>query len=405
MLTVAEAFAAIVAEVQPLPVQHVPLAEALGLVLAQDAIADVDSPPFDKSLMDGYAVRSADLQAGHATLTVIEEVVAGQVAVKKVGAGEATRIMTGAPIPAGADAVVPVEQTRLDGDGRSGTVVIETTSVKPGRNILPRAASVRAGARVLPAGRRLRAQELGALAELGHGTIRVHRRPRAAVLATGDELVPVSEIPGPGQIRNSNETMLAAQLQKAGCQSVPLGIARDNLVSLREKIEAGLKYDLLLLSGGVSAGKLDLVPHVLAEFGVREVFHKVRIKPGQPLWFGKHVTDGHPCAVFGLPGNPVSSMVCCELFARTAVRRMMGIDPAVPHPVRAKLSVEHFNGGNRPTYHPAHLEYVAGTATVRPVPWIGSADLCATIEANAMALFPNGDTMYSAGTLMDVFPW
>jgi molybdopterin molybdotransferase len=420
MLTVAEALAAIVAEVEPLPVQHVPLDEALGLVLAQDAIADLDSPPFDKALMDGYAVRAADLADGRGELHVVEEIVAGQVAARSVGPREAIRIMTGAPIPKGADAVVAVEQTQTGSGSRSDQVTIETTPVAAGRNILGRGASVRAGARVLAAGRLLRSQELGALAELGKGSIRVHRRPRAAVLATGDELVPVHEVPGPGQIRNSNETMLVAQLQQAGCQSARLGIARDNLVSLREKIAEGLKYDLLLLSGGVSAGKLDLVPHVLAEFGVRQVFHKVRMKPGQPLWFGiydakKPASSETPgfsltppegrCAVFGLPGNPVSSMVCCDLFARTAVRRMMGLEPAVPQPVRAKLAAEHFCGGNRPTYHPARLEYTEGLATVKVVPWIGSADLCATVGANATVLFPAGETTYAAGTLLDVFPW
>jgi molybdopterin molybdotransferase len=180
---------------------------------------------------------------------------------------------------------------------------------------------------------------------------------------------------------------------------------------------------MLLLSGGVSAGKLDLVPEVLAEMGVREIFHKVRVKPGQPVWFGvmdarlddgkkseggRSLTSmpaGTPCCVFGLPGNPVSSMVCCELFARTAVRRLMGIEPATPKAVRSRLLRDHFNGGTRPTYHPAWWEQVESGAVVDPVKWVGSSDLSATVEANAMALFPEGGRMYSAGTMLDVFLW
>ena len=182
---------------------------------------------------------------------------------------------------------------------------------------------------------------------------------------------------------------------------------------MREKINWGLAYDVLLLSGGVSAGKLDLVPSVLAEAGVRQVFHKVRVKPGQPIWFGVLETPGSgrmasaagPCCVFGLPGNPVSSMVCCELFVRTAIRHIMGIEPAAPVPLRGRLTRDHFNGGNRPTYHPARWELTETGAIVEPVPWIGSADLCATVEANAMVLFPEGDRIYSAGTVVDVYLW
>jgi molybdopterin molybdotransferase len=237
--------------------------------------------------------------------------------------------------------------------------------------------------------------------------------------------------------------MLTAQLRQMGAVPIPLGVARDDRDELRQAVRRGLECDMLLLSGGVSAGKLDLVPEVLADLGVREVFHKVRVKPGQPVWFG--ILDGcgrspegsgrspdgcgrspdrattepiaassplvaggqrrSPCCVFGLPGNPVSSMVCCELFARTAVRRLMGIEPATPQGLKAKLLRDHFNGGNRPTYHPARWELTESGAVVEPVKWVGSSDLSATVEANAMALFPEGGRMYSAGTTLDVFLW
>jgi molybdopterin molybdotransferase len=317
-----------------------------------------------------------------------------------------------------------VEETRLNEDDSGAVHVrIETIPVAAGRNILKQGESTRRGTRVLAAGRPLRPQEIGALAELGKDTVAVYSRPDVGVLATGDELVPCHRIPGPGQIRNSNEAMLVAQLRQMGAIPVALGVARDDRDELRQSIRRGLACDVMLLSGGVSAGKLDLVPDVLAELGVREVFHKVRVKPGQPVWFGVMdppsagggTSDGGlpqtneparlPCYVFGLPGNPVSSMVCCELFARTAVRRLMGIEPAALPGLRARLLRDHFNSGNRPTYHPAKWELTESGAVVEPVKWVGSSDLSATVEANAMALFPEGGRMYSAGTTLDVFLW
>lgn len=409
MLSVPEALAILVERVERPAAAELPLEATVGLVLAENIVSDIDSPPFDKALMDGYAVRSADVKTPTVHLRVGEEVLAGQVPRRCVGPGEATRIMTGAPLPEGADAVVPVEHSRLEGED---VVVLNTTATDPGRNVLRRGASVRTGQVVLKAGAELRPQQMGALAELGRHRVAVYPRPRVAVLATGDELVPVAERPGPGQIRNSNETMLTAQLKFAGAEPLPLGIARDTREDLREKISRGLQADVLLLSGGVSAGKLDLVPSVLRELGVEEVFHKVRVKPGQPLWFGvtelpRQSTEARPgerCYVFGLPGNPVSSMVCCEVFVRTVLRRLMGIEPAEPQPMRAVLTEGHFNRGDRPTYHPARMSATANGLTVAPVPWIGSADLCATSGANAMALFSE-DKQYLVGDVVDVFAW
>jgi molybdopterin molybdotransferase len=371
--------------------------------------------------MDGYAVRSADVSSGRARLRVVEEVSAGQVPQRPVSAGEATRIMTGAPIPSGADAVVPVEHTHMSDGVSNGTdVAIETGPTIAGRNVLRQGESTRKGSRVLAAGRQIRPQEIGCLAELGKETVDVYSRPRVAVLATGDELVPVSEVPGPGQIRNSNEAMLVAQLCRLGADPIPLGVARDDRDELVRRIVRGLECDALILSGGVSAGKLDLVPAVLAEAGVRQIFHKVRVKPGQPVWFGvlERLAEGRAEAfrernphcprrsyVFGLPGNPVSSMVCCELFVQTAIRRLMGIEPAPPTFWRARLTKDHFNGGNRPTYHPARWEWTETGPLVEPVPWVGSADLSATAQANSLALFPEGERTYPAGTMLDVYLW
>ncbi len=402
MLTVEAALAHILKEVTPFSCAHLPIRETLGLTLAEDVRSDIDSPPFDKSLMDGFAIRAEDLADGSATLDVIEEVTAGIVPQKQVGLGQATQIMTGAPLPKGADTVVRVEDSSLDADGT--WVTLRVDSLAKGTAVLLRGASMRCGDCIVPAGTALTPQILGSLAEAGQGELAVRRRPRVAILTTGDELVPVEQRPGPGQIRNSNEVMLSAQVERAGGVPVPLGIARDERADLGAKIRGGLDADVLLLSGGVSAGKLDLVPSELQAAGVRQVFHKIRMKPGKPLWFGTHhdeQTDQH-CWVFGLPGNPVSSMVCFELFVRTAVRRLMGVLREQPCVSRAALTVEHSMRSDRPVYHPARLHSKGARLVVAPLQWRGSADLRATVDANALIHFPAGDRTYPAEQTVDV---
>lgn len=402
MLAVADAFDLILKSVTPLDVVDVELAKSLGLTLAVDIDSTTDSPPFDKSLVDGYAVMSTDLTTGIADLKVIEIVTAGRIPVRSVSPGEATQIMTGAPIPDGADAVVKVEETERNGE----TVQIRSTPHKPGTNVIRRGRSIRIGDPVFREGTVLNGSRIGALAELGFASVPVRRRPTVAILATGDELVPISQTPGPGQIRNSNEVMLASQVEAAGAIAVPLGIARDDRDDLQAKIQRGLDCDVLVLSGGVSAGTLDLVPSVLAEMGVREVFHKVAIKPGKPVWFGQRSSAGDSrCNVFGLPGNPVSSLVCCELFVRTAIRRLMAVDPAIPHAIPAKLQHEYSTRADRPTYHPARLTWTSEGLAVTLVAWHGSSDLCGTVAANGMA-FLNGEArQLKAGDHLDTFAW
>lgn len=434
MLSVEDALTAVLEAMRPFPVASFPLNGTQGTVLAEDIVSDVDSPPFDKALMDGFAVRTEDIKGSGTELRIIGEVTAGRVAERPLAAGEAFRIMTGAPLPEDCDAVVKLEETEAAEDGT--TVQITADGIDPGANLMRQGAAMRRGDTVVSAGRRLRPQELGALAELGRATVPVRRRPHVAVLATGDELVPVEQTPGPGQIRNSNETMLAAQIRRAGGQPVLLGIARDEREHLRQKIEKGLKSDILLLSGGVSAGKLDLVPSELEAAGVQQVFHKVRVKPGKPLWFGTLDASGEwpgsaagsprneraggslrstPATrggadtqrryVFGLPGNPVSSLVCFELFVRPAIRRLMGAEPAAPQPVKARLARDHLARGNRPTYHPSRLRWESDGPVVEPLDWQGSADLRATADADAMTLFPPGEATYRAGETVDVYPW
>jgi molybdopterin molybdotransferase len=398
MLSVEEALEQVLDHAHARPAAVRAVGEARGLALAEDVISDVDSPPYDKSVVDGYAVRAADLPAGEAELDVLEEVTAGAVPTREVTRGSATRIMTGAPIPAGADAVVMIEHSRLVTGGARGQRV-QITGKPPvvGQNIMRRAISMQRGQIVLAAGRALRAIELGVLAEVGRSSISAVGRPRLAVLATGNELVPATQTPRAAQIRNSNGPLLLASSEAAGATAIDLGIARDTVESLREAIARGLQSDVLIISGGVSAGVLDLVPATLAELGVRQVFHKVSLKPGKPLWFGVLPNRAGDKLVFGLPGNPVSSLVCFELFVRPAIGRLAGRGDASLERLSAELAMPHVHRGERPTYHPARLEVTEGRQQLRPLRWQGSGDLRTLIEANALACFPAGDREYPAG--------
>jgi len=377
------------------PVTTELLATALGRVVAEPVASDIDSPPYAKSIMDGYAVRSADI-ASHSTLTVIEEVPAGRMPTKSVGPGQASRVMTGAPIPDGADAVIPHEETEASGD----TVRIRGP-VAAGKFILPRGREMRAGEVVVPAGTALTPAAFGLLASVGRTEVRAFPAPRLAIISTGDELVEPPTRPGPGQIRNSNGPMLVALAARAGAESRYLGIARDDKARLAQLVRDGLDHsDVLVLSGGVSAGKFDFVPDVLRELGVESHFHKVRMKPGKPLLFG---TRG-ATLVFGLPGNPVSSFVGFELYIRPALRKMGGhaiFGPTfVPVPLAADLTTEN----DRPTYAPARLKWTPDGVHVDPAGWFGSADLRGLLTADALIQLPAGAVSQSAGSAIPTLP-
>jgi molybdopterin molybdotransferase len=402
MLRVADAQEIVLEQVKPLPPVATPLdAAALGLVLAEDVASDLDMPPFTKALMDGYALRSDDLRGGARRLAVVEEITAGSTPRQPLGPGQSARIMTGAPLPEGADAVVMIERTRpLDG----GQVQIDDANVRPGQNVLPRGREMRRGEVVLTAGPRLRPQEFGLLATVGRSTVLAHPAPRVAVLATGDELVEPTAIPGPSQIRNSNGPMLVAQVRRAGAVPHSLGIARDQLEVLRSQMAVGLGNDVLILAGGVSAGKLDLVPQALEGLGVHALFHKVTMKPGKPILFGvKPRDEGHgpPRLVFGLPGNPVGALVGFELFVRPALAALMALPPG-PHFVQAAVVEDFEHRSDRPTYRPARLRASGTGWQVQPVAWFGSADLRGVTEANAFVVLPEGEHRYRTGDMLPV---
>jgi molybdopterin molybdotransferase len=390
MLEVADARGVVLRACQPLDVAPTPLAEALGRVLAEDVRADLDSPPFTKSLMDGYAVRADD----GLNLRLTDVVAAGDPPGATVGPGEAIRIFTGAPLPDGADAVVMVEKTE-PAEPKVGEPVRLTEPVKPGQNVLPRGREMRAGDVVLPVGTAITPAAVGLLAGVGRATVSAVRPPRVAVMATGSELVEADATPGPGQIRNSNGPMLVAQAARSKSVPLYLGIGRDDANVLAAMVRDGLaNADVLILAGGVSVGAFDLVPGVLHGLGVEAHFHKVRMKPGKPLLFG---TRGNTL-VFGLPGNPVSSFVCFELFVRPALRALAGHRDPGPNTATLPLSEPLSAKNDRPTFHPAKL---GGTA-VRPLPWFGSADLRALLTADALLVLPPGEVRFGAGQSVPV---
>lgn len=372
--------------------EQVPALEAAGRILAEEIAADRDYPPFPRSARDGFAIRAADVPG---ELTVIGEVRAGGVFTGMVGKGRAVEIMTGAPLPDGADAVVMVEHTE-----REGNRVRVARPVKPGENFNPRGVEARNGEPVLRPGRRLGFAEIAVLAMVGQECVSVYRRPRVAILPTGDEIVEVGQKPEAFQIRNSNAWSMSAQVSRAGGEPHILPIARDNYDSTRVLIEQGLESDLLLLSGGVSAGKYDIVERVLADLGAEFFFDRVLIQPGQPLVFGRIGSEDRNKFFFGLPGNPGSTMVTFEVFARAAVELLSGSHEVSLRLLQAKLSKELRQKPGLTRFLPAQLS--ADGSTVAPEPSHGSGDVAALARANAFLVTEADREVWAAGEMIRV---
>lgn len=378
-------------------IETIELKNAVGRVLAQEIRADRDYPPFDRAARDGFAVRSADCQAAGAALRVVGEVAAGAGFGGSVNAGECVRIMTGAGVPKGADAVVMVEQTRNGSDADS--VVIERTATA-GMNFAPRGSEARRGDILLNARARIGDAEAAVAAQAGCVELRVYERPRVVILSTGSEIVDVSATPREFEIRNSNGASLVAQAQLAGGETVSLGSVADDTGALRRSIERGLQQDMLVISGGVSAGKYDLVEPVLRELGAKFIFDSVEIRPGRPAVFA--ICQGKP--VFGLPGNPVSTLVTFELFAAPALDILGGAEPRSLPLMKARLAAAVEQHAALTHFLPARLEWPEGEATVRALPWQGSGDVATVARANCFLVVERAKLKLAAGEWVDVLP-
>ncbi len=346
-LSVEEALERIVADVRPTAAETVPIEQAAGRVLAEPLLARLTQPPFDASAMDGYAVRSADVVQLPARLKVIGEAAAGHPFDGRVGAGESVRIFTGAPVPAGADSIVIQENTTAS-DG-----VVEVREGRPDLgHIRPRGFDFRQSDELLPAGRRLGPREVTLAAAAGHGEVPVRRRPVVAILATGDELVSPGTLPGPGQIVSSNPLGVAALVTQAGAEARLLGIARDSHESLVRHVEAARDADVLVTIGGASVGEHDLVGPVLQSLGMTLAFWKINMRPGKPLLHGRLGEQ----RVVGLPGNPVSALICTRVFLVPLVRALLGLSREMEAAIRAPLAEPVESNGPRQHYMRAMLE-------------------------------------------------
>jgi molybdopterin molybdotransferase len=389
MIPVEEALEVVLREARALPGEDVGLEEALGRVLAEDVASDVDLPPFDRVAMDGYALRAADVPTAPVALDVIGEVRAGQWPDLTVGPGQAARIMTGAPLPAGADAVQQVEKTQPLDEFR----VTVLAGVVSGANVARRGSEVRAGDIVLALGRAIDPSAIAVLASAGKARVRVARKPVVALLVTGDEIVDVGVRPGPGQIRNTNGPAVAAQARLAGADVRLLGVAPDRQDAIVEALRAGLAADVLVVSGGVSAGDYDLVEPALLDLGATFLFTRVAIKPGAPLVFG---TCGQ-ALVFGLPGNPVSTQVTFDLFVRPALLKMQGARILARPRVEVELLGAVGNRAGRRSHVPARVRFEGGRLVARPVRSMGSGDLAAHARANALVVIEADRVQAGAG--------
>lgn len=392
MLTYEEARGRILDRVSPLGTERLPLDAAAGRTLAGEVHAPGDLPPWDNSAMDGYAVRSEDCR-GEAVLPIAGYQTAGGRDASSVPPGGAVRIMTGSPIPEGCDAVVPFEEA----EETDGSIHVPGP-VRPRQHIRYRGEDVRAGALVLRDGTVLRPPEISLLASFGRAMVPAYRKPRVAILSTGDELVELGNPPGHGKIVNSNSHALAAAIAEAGGEPILLGIARDEREDLRTRVSEGLAADVLVTSAGVSAGDRDLVRDVLAELGVENVFWKVLVKPGGPTAFG--VAGRTP--VFSLPGNPVSSLITFEVFVRPALMKMTGSPCPVKTPVKAILGEPVKKKAGKTQFLRVIVEWGEEGCVARTAGDQNTGILRTLVRADGIAVLPLERTTFAAGENVDV---
>lgn len=377
MIPVEEALDVVLEHASWLGAETVGLDDALARILNEDVASDVDMPPFDRSAMDGFALRADDCRVLPATLRVIGQVRAGEPPAVSVGTGEAVAIMTGAPLPRGADAVQQVEKTE-----RRSDLVDVLAPVSAGMNVAPRGSEVRAGHRVLLRGTVIDPSVIAVLAAVGRSSLQVGRRPAVATLVTGDEIVDPSQTPSEAQIRNSNGPAIRAQALWAGAEHRSLGVVRDDAEAIARAVEKGLCADVLVVSGGVSEGAFDLVEGVFDRLGIDVLFRKVAIKPGAPLVFGRRGST----LVFGLPGNPVSAQVTFDVFVRPALLKMQGASCVSRPAITVQIDGNAKNMSGRRAHLPAHARFESDGSVARLVPSRGSADIVAHAQANCLVV-------------------
>ena len=384
---------------KPPTAESVSISEAVGRVLAQAIVADRDFPPFDRATRDGYALQAADLKKIPVELRVIGQVKAGAATEQTLELGQAVEIMTGAAVPAGADAVVMVEYTQ-----RKDKVVEIGRVVRVGENIVPQGSEAKAGQEMLLPGTRMGVAQIAVAAAVGQSAISVYRMPRVAILATGDELVEVAAKPEPHQIRNSNTYSLGAQVQLAGGKPMYFPIAPDERSALRALIRKGFSTDLLLLSGGVSMGQFDLVEETLSDLNATFLFTGAEIQPGRPVVFGQTASEkqGAPVPFFGLPGNPVSTMVTFDLFVRPVLEALSGALPVRLPGAKARLGKEIKTKTGLTRFLPAILRGGLHDPEVEVIPWQGSGDILAAARANCYAVVPPDRDYMAAGETITV---
>jgi len=397
MIPVADALQIVLDQTTRLPAESVALVDALGRILAEDIVADSDLPPFDRAQMDGYAIRAADVVNTPSRLRIVGESAAGSGWHHEMKAGEAVRIMTGAPVPAGADAVQQIELTR-EVDDHGFVEILEP--VKAGRSIVKQAAEIKLGEIVLRAGEEINAAMIATPASFGYAQAKVGRRPRVAVMATGSELVAVDQKPGRDQIRDSNNYTIAAYASLAGATVGRLPLVGDDTEELKRQIaKAAETSDMLITSGGVSMGVYDFTKAALKELGAEIFFERVALRPGKPTVFGRLGNT----LVFGLPGNPVSVAVTFNLFARSALLAMQGAKSVELPEETAVLSRDLKGAIDRESYLPAILRTDEnGTLLAEPLKWGGSSDFVSFARATALINVPALGKLIAAGSIVDI---
>ncbi len=398
MLTVFDALQKIKASATPLDTHSIPVENALSHVLVENVLADRPLPPFDRVAMDGFAVRSSDFEDGTARLKIVGQIQTGVASTTEIKPGEAIQIMTGAPCPASADAVVKIENCEIEKDW----VTLKEPKIGPGLNIAPMGEDAAAGKILIEKNKPLTTAGIAICASVGIEQVKVYKKPSLRIISTGSEIINPASKPLSHQIRDCNSYTLRTLSRAMGLDVTFLGIGEDNTQVLGDMIKEGLEADILVLSGGVSMGEYDHIPALLVENGVENIFHHVKVKPGKPIWFGKSKQGAY---VFGLPGNPVSVQSCFRIFVDPLIKILSG-DPSPDHSyLRLELIEDVVSKTPRENFIPGRLEITNGKTGIKTVPIRGSGDFSNFEISQGLVRFPADQNLLKAGEVVDFLPW